>query len=35
MGLPVYFNMDNGSGRFRGIYAQENMVAAMPIFRRG
>jgi carboxypeptidase Q len=29
--LSVYFNMDNGSGRFRGIYAQENM-AAMPIF---
>lgn len=29
--LSAYFNMDNGSGRFRGIYAQEN-VAAMPIF---
>ncbi|KRG62515.1 peptidase [Stenotrophomonas humi] len=29
--FQVYFNMDNGSGRFRGIYAQENM-AAMPIF---
>jgi len=29
--FSVYFNMDNGSGRFRGIYAQENM-AAMPIF---
>jgi len=29
--FSVYFNMDNGSGRFRGIYAQEN-IAAMPIF---
>lgn len=29
--FAVYFNMDNGSGRFRGIYAQENM-AAMPLF---
>jgi len=29
--LSVYFNMDNGSGRFRGIYAQENL-AAVPIF---
>lgn len=29
--FQVYFNMDNGSGRFRGIYAQENL-AAMPIF---
>ncbi|MCW4453385.1 M20/M25/M40 family metallo-hydrolase [Flavobacterium sp. MXW15] len=29
--FSVYFNMDNGSGRFRGIYAQENL-AAMPIF---
>ncbi|MGR4896087.1 M20/M25/M40 family metallo-hydrolase [Stenotrophomonas sp. LARHCG68] len=31
--FQVYFNMDNGSGRFRGIYAQENM-AAMPIFEQ-
>lgn len=29
--LSAYFNMDNGSGRFRGIYAQENL-AAVPIF---
>ena len=29
--FAAYFNMDNGSGRFRGIYAQEN-VAAVPIF---
>ena len=29
--FSVYFNMDNGSGKFRGIYAQENL-AAMPIF---
>jgi len=29
--FAVYFNMDNGSGRFRGIYAQENL-AAMPVF---
>src|SRR5690554_4387184 len=29
--FSVDFNMDNGSGRFRGIYAQENL-AAMPIF---
>ena len=29
--FSAYFNMDNGSGRFRGIYAQENL-AAMPIF---
>src|SRR6185312_1952527 len=28
--FAAYFNMDNGSGRFRGIYAQEN-TAAMPI----
>ncbi|MEA5445388.1 M20/M25/M40 family metallo-hydrolase [Gammaproteobacteria bacterium AB-CW1] len=27
----AYFNFDNGSGRIRGIHAQEN-VAAMPIF---
>ena len=30
--FSAYFNMDNGSGRFRGIYAQENL-AAMPIFK--
>ncbi|MBC9035040.1 M20/M25/M40 family metallo-hydrolase [Sphingomonas sp. JC676] len=30
--LSVYFNLDNGSGKIRGIYAQRNM-AAMPIFR--
>ncbi|WP_417473995.1 M20/M25/M40 family metallo-hydrolase [Luteimonas mephitis] len=30
--LSAYFNMDNGSGRFRGIHAQENL-AAMPIFK--
>ena len=29
--FSAYFNMDNGSGRFRGIHAQENL-AAMPIF---
>ncbi len=29
--FSAYFNMDNGSGRIRGIYAQENH-AAMPIF---
>lgn len=29
--LSVYFNMDHGSGRFKGIYAQKNM-AAIPIF---
>lgn len=29
--LSVYFNLDNGSGKVRGIYAQENMAAA-PIF---
>jgi len=28
----VYFNLDNGSGRIRGVYAQENS-AAVPIFR--
>lgn len=30
--LAAYFNVDNGSGRLRGIYAQEN-VAVMPIFQ--
>lgn len=30
--LTAYFNMDNGSGKFRGIYAEGN-VAAVPIFR--
>ncbi|MET0289044.1 MAG: M20/M25/M40 family metallo-hydrolase [Pseudoxanthomonas sp.] len=29
--FAAYFNLDNGSGRIRGIYAQENS-AAMPIF---
>jgi len=29
--FAAYFNLDNGSGKIRGIYAQEN-VAAMPIF---
>lgn len=30
--FAAYFNMDNGSGRFRGIYAQENS-AVVPIFQ--
>ncbi|MCB1052618.1 MAG: M20/M25/M40 family metallo-hydrolase [Acidobacteria bacterium] len=30
--FSVYFNMDNGGGRFRGIYCQEN-AAAVPIFK--
>ncbi len=30
-GLSAYFNLDNGSGRIRGVYAQSN-VAAAPIF---
>lgn len=29
--LSAYFNLDNGSGRIRGIYAQENL-ATVPIF---
>ncbi len=29
--FSVYFNMDNGSGKIRGVYAQENM-AAVPVF---
>jgi carboxypeptidase Q len=29
--LSAYFNLDNGSGRIRGIYAQEN-AAVVPIF---
>lgn len=29
--ISAYFNMDNGTGRIRGIYAQEN-AAAVPIF---
>lgn len=29
--LTAYFNMDNGTGRIRGIYAQEN-AAVVPIF---
>ncbi|OKY25975.1 M20/M25/M40 family metallo-hydrolase [Thalassotalea sp. PP2-459] len=31
--FSVYFNMDNGSGRFRGIYTEGN-VAVKPIFSR-
>jgi carboxypeptidase Q len=31
--LSVYFNLDNGTGRIRGIYAQGN-PAAVPIFHR-
>jgi len=30
--FAAYFNLDNGSGRIRGVYAQENM-AVMPIFK--
>jgi carboxypeptidase Q len=30
--LSAYFNLDNGTGKIRGIYAQENF-AAVPIFR--
>ena len=30
--LAAYFNMDNGTGKIRGIYAQENLAVA-PIFR--
>ena len=30
--LVAYFNIDNGSGKFRGIHAEGN-VAAMPIFQ--
>ena len=29
--LSVYFNLDNGTGRVRGVYTQQN-VAAVPIF---
>lgn len=29
--LSAYFNLDNGGGRIRGIYAQENLAAA-PVF---
>jgi len=29
--LSAYFNLDNGTGRIRGIYAQQN-AAALPIF---
>ena len=29
--LTAHFNLDNGSGKIRGVYAQENL-AAMPIF---
>ena len=31
--LSAYFNMDNGTGRVRGIYAQEN-AAVVPIFEQ-
>lgn len=31
--LKAYFNMDNGSGRFRGIYAEGN-TAAVPLLRK-
>ena len=31
--LSVYFNLDNGTGKIRGIYAQSN-AAAVPIFKR-
>ena len=30
--LSAYFNLDNGTGKIRGIYAQEN-AAAVPIFQ--
>jgi carboxypeptidase Q len=30
--VSVYFNLDNGTGKIRGIYLQEN-AAALPIFR--
>ncbi|HEX7150843.1 MAG TPA: M20/M25/M40 family metallo-hydrolase [Thermoanaerobaculia bacterium] len=30
--LSAYFNLDNGTGKIRGIYAQEN-AAAVPLFR--
>ncbi|MBL7599315.1 peptidase M28, partial [Escherichia coli] len=30
--LAAYFNLDNGSGRIRGIYTQGN-TAVVPIFR--
>lgn len=30
--MSVYFNLDNGSGKIRGIYAERNL-AAIPIFR--
>jgi len=31
--LAAYFNLDNGTGKIRGIYAQEN-AAVVPIFER-
>jgi carboxypeptidase Q len=31
--LSAYFNLDNGTGKVRGVYTQEN-VAAAPIFER-
>jgi hypothetical protein len=30
--LSAYFNLDNGTGKIRGVYAQQN-AAAVPIFR--
>jgi carboxypeptidase Q len=30
--LSVYFNLDNGTGKIRGIFAQHN-AAAVPLFR--
>lgn len=30
--LSAYFNIDNGSGKFRGLYAEGNL-AAMPVFK--
>ncbi len=31
--MKVYFNMDNGSGKFRGIHAEENL-GAIPLLRK-
>ncbi len=31
--FSVYFNMDNGTGRYRGIYLQENLLAR-PLFEK-
>jgi len=32
--ISGYFNVDNGSGKIRGIYTQEN-AAVLPIFTSG